>query len=380
MRSALEQSENRASTSDCLDSLRSHQAIVLQFAGRVLSLVSLYKLVIYAQRKQKNFYAFAYRNAVKKFVYENQGLVRRMYGDMRHIFVMQSELENEVDFEDLQHSADKYSKAFNSHNQRQMKAKKSAQERKNFRSDSEPYFRPAQRPSAVNSKQKTKPPRTTSNEASENNVLVDNMIKSNIDAIVGDLRTKEEENLTTAPDVSTGTAKLTSSSSTSSSSLSTTASASSSGSSSKDIDEKVINEATAENVSETTEEDKLALNLFNNISSAMLSTAASSSVSTSSSALDDGKDKVLFTLKNESVNPSALYKLEEEEVGEASLNDLEQVASSVGETFTESTVLDRNSSKEPQTTTTTTTTETQLFQDTVQKEKEPAQVVNRRGV
>lgn len=324
--------------------------------------MSLYKLVIYAQRKQKNFYAFANRNAVKKFVYENQGLVRRMYGDVRHIFVMQSELENEVDFDDLQHSADKYSKAFNSHNQRQIKARKVVQERKNFRSDSEPYFRPAQRPSAVNSKQKTKPPKTG---ASENNVLLDNMIKSNIDAIVGDLRTtKEEENQTTLADVAPGTEKLTSSSTSSSS---TTPSSSSS----TNTDEKVINEETAaENVLETTE-DKLALNLFNNISSAMLSTE-SSSVNTS--ALDDGKDKLSFTLTNESLNPNSLYKLDEEDA----LNDLEQIASSVGETFTESTGLDRDNSKEPQTT--TTSTETQLFQDTVQKGKEPAQVVNRRGV
>lgn len=286
---------------------------------------------------------------------------------------MQSELENEVDFEDLQHSADKYSKAFNLHNQRQMKAaRKTTQERKNFRSDSEPYFRPAQRPSAVNSKQKTKPPKTASNEALENNVLLDNMIKSNIDAIVGDLRTKEEENLTTVADVSTGTAKLTSYSA-SSSSPSSSSTTTPESIVSKNTDEKVINEETAENVLATTE-DKLALNLFNNISSAMLS-ATSSSVNTT--ALDDSKDKLLFTLQNESVNPNSLYKLEGEVEADDTFNDLEQVASSVGEAFTESTALDRNNSKEPQ----TTTTETQLFQDTVQKEKEPlVQVVNRRGV
>lgn len=296
-----------------------------------------------------------------------------MYGDMRHFFVMQSELENEVDFEDLQHSADKYSKAFNLHNQRQMKAARTTtQERKNFRSDSEPYFRPAQRPSAVNSKQKTKPPKTASNEALENNVLLDNMIKSNIDAIVGDLRTKEEENLTTVADVSTGTAKLTSYSA-SSSSPSSSSTTTPESIVSKNTDEKVINEETAENVLATTE-DKLALNLFNNISSAMLSTT-SSSVNTT--ALDDSKDKLLFTLQNESVNPNSLYKLEGEVEADDTFNDLEQVASSVGEAFTESTALDRNNSKEPQ----TTTTETQLFQDTVQKEKEPlVQVVNRRGV
>lgn len=74
---------------------------------------------------------------MKKFVYENQGLVRRMYGDMRHIFVMQSELENEVDSDDFKHHADKYSKTFNDqhdlkNNHREMKAKKIG-EKKNFR-------------------------------------------------------------------------------------------------------------------------------------------------------------------------------------------------------------------------------------------------------
>lgn len=76
---------------------------------------------------------------MKKFVYENQGLVRRMYGDIRHIFVMQSEIENEVDSDDFKHFADKYSKAFNNNQQhnernshREMKSRKIV-EKKNFR-------------------------------------------------------------------------------------------------------------------------------------------------------------------------------------------------------------------------------------------------------
>lgn len=78
------------------------------------------------------------RNAMKRFVYENQGLVRRMYGDIRHIFVMQSEIENEVDSDDFKHHADKYSKAFNNQHEqqrktREMKIKKISGEKKNFR-------------------------------------------------------------------------------------------------------------------------------------------------------------------------------------------------------------------------------------------------------
>lgn len=278
---------------------------------------------------------------------------------MRHIFVMQSELENEVDFDDIQHSADKYSKAFNSHNQRQMKAKKVV-DRKNFRSDSEPYFRPAQRTSAVNSKQKTKPPKIPTMEQGENNLLIDNMIKSNVDALIEDLKTKEENLLET----SLRTTKITSiaASSTTPSSTSTT------------------DDTIAFDQNDATSVDKVVLNLFNNISSALSSSSSSSTTTTLPSTLkasdlpstlEENGVKLSTTLKNESI-----IKLEAE-LEEEVLNGLEQLASGVAEeTSTESDAMDRNNSKEPQ----TTTTETQLFQDSVQKEKEPAPVVNRRGV
>jgi hypothetical protein len=292
---------------------------------------------------------FPFRNAVKKFVYENQGLVRRMYGDMRHIFVMQSELENEIDFDDIQHSADKYSKAFNSHNQRQMKAKKTSVDRKNYRSDSEPYFRPAQRPSATNSKQKTKPPKVSVTEKVDNNLVIDNLIKINIETLSEESKRKEESS-----ESSMITTKLTSvpSSSTTPSSISST------------TNDSQLDESTASD-KESTKFDKVVLNLFNNISSAL-----SSSTTTSPSTTDESAVKLSSTLKNESI-----IKLEEELEDEV-LNDLEQLASGAMETSTESDAMDRNNSKEPQ----TTTTETQLFQDTVQKEKEPVPVVNRRGV
>jgi hypothetical protein len=308
------------------------------------------------------------RNAVKKFVYENQGLVRRMYGDMRHIFVMQSEIENEVDFDDIQHSADKYSKAFNSHNQqRQMKARKAPVDRKNFRSDTEPYFRPAQRPSVVNSKQKTKPPKVAANEQPDSNMLLDNMIKSNIDAIVVDLKAKEDN----VSDVTQKTTKLTSVSSQSSTTPTTIPST--------HPDQLSYEQSTKSALrrNDTSSIDRELINLFSNISSA-LSTTTSSSLNTTTIASDaaaseESKDKLSSTLKNELTSSNAFDKVEQELEDEV-LNDLEQVASSVGETLAENE--DRNSSKEPQ----TTTTETQLFQDTVVKEKEPAPVVNRRGV
>ncbi|XP_053596582.1 protein spaetzle 4 isoform X2 [Microplitis demolitor] len=50
-------------------------------------------------------------HAVKRFVQENQGLMRRMYGDEKHIIVLKSELEkNDIDFE----FDDRYQKDFNS--------------------------------------------------------------------------------------------------------------------------------------------------------------------------------------------------------------------------------------------------------------------------
>lgn len=295
---------------------------------------------------------------MKKFVYENQGLVKRMYGDMRHIFVMQSELENEIDFDDIQYSADKYSKAFNSHNQqRQMKAKKVSVDRKNYRSESEPYFRPAQRPSATNSKQKTKPPKVSVTDKVDNNLFIDNLIKSNIEALEDELKKKEESS-----ESSMKTTRLTSvtSSSTTPSIVPSTAT------------ESQLDQSAADNV-DTTKVDKIVLNLFNNISSVLSSstTISSNTVKTSDLlSVEESSVKLSSTLKNESI-----IKLEAE-LEEELLNDLEQLASGAAETSTESDAMDRNNSKEPQ----TTTTETQLFQDTVQKEKEPAPVVNRRGV
>lgn len=292
-----------------------------------------------------------------------------MYGDMRHIFVMQSEMENEIDYEDMKYSADKYSKAFNSHNaQREMRAKKEA-ERKNFRSDSEPYFRPAQRPSATNSKQKTKPPKVVANEqqSQSNDVLLENTTKSDIDA-----KKKDDNSTSTSPAVSQKTTKLTS-----------VPSSSTTPSSTSDVPDELVSENVGKIASKKNDEgtavDKVVLNLFSNISSALSSTTAASSTSSSTSATisvdEDSKEELSSTSKDESIVSNTLETVEEEIEAEA-LNDLEQIAASVGETIAETDAIDRNNSKEPQ----TTTTETQLFQDTVHKEKDPAPVVNRRGV
>lgn len=317
------------------------------------------KVVIYGSRAEL---LLPCRNAVKKFVYENHGLVKRMYGDLRHIFVMQSELENEIELEDIKQTADKYSKAFNTHNKRQMKAKKEL-DRKNVRSENEPYFRPAQRPSALNSKQKTKPPKTVAKEQSDNDVLLDNLIKSNIEAIAEGFKAKEG-NFSQSPESSQKTTKLTSvpSSSTTPSSLSKIKG---DVASERAEDTAKYEEIASSEKNDEATADKVVLNLFNNISSVLSSTTVSSATA---------NDEKLSSTLTESIISNTLEKVEEEIEVEA-LNDLVQVASGVGEALTDNEVSDRNNSKEPQ-----TTTETQLFQDTVQKEKEPTPVVNRRGV
>lgn len=47
-----------------------------------------------------------YRHAVRRFVQENQGLMRRMYGDERHINVLRAEFERndvELKYDDYYH-------------------------------------------------------------------------------------------------------------------------------------------------------------------------------------------------------------------------------------------------------------------------------------
>ncbi|SPP79518.1 protein spaetzle 4 [Drosophila guanche] len=50
-------------------------------------------------------------HAVRRFVHENQGLMKRMYGDVRHISILRDEIQNnEVDEDDMEDTAERYSK------------------------------------------------------------------------------------------------------------------------------------------------------------------------------------------------------------------------------------------------------------------------------
>lgn len=50
-------------------------------------------------------------HAVRRFVHENQGLMRRMYGDVKHISILKNEItNNDIDVDDIEHTAARYSK------------------------------------------------------------------------------------------------------------------------------------------------------------------------------------------------------------------------------------------------------------------------------
>lgn len=297
------------------------------------------------------------RNAVKRFVYDNQGMVRRMYGDLRHIFVMQSELENEIDFGDIQHTADKYSKAFNTHNnQRQARSKKATADggRKNYRSGdaSEPHFRPAQRPSATNTKQRTKPTKLSATD--EKSSLIDNLIQTNVDALGGgdELKGKLEK-------ITTTTVK----SSSSSSSSSTTA---------------AVNSDDDQLESETIGKAEISLDLFGNISSVLSASTTTTLKTSTTQRVNDTTEVPVIREKNKEIFEEVL----EESIEQAIVDKMGEISFADGESLTEATFsadeptasekLDEKeqTSKDPAI---TTTTEAQLFQDSVL-------TTNRRGV
>lgn len=282
-------------------------------------------------------------------MYDNQGLVRRMYGDMRHMFVMQSELENEIDFEDVQHTADKYSKAFNEHNnKRQGKAVKKTSsttttkrgERKTYRNGdtSEPHFRPAQRP--LNTKQRTKPPKVA-----DKNSLIDNLINSNANA--DETKSKTTESTDASSEVMIG--KSTSSSSSSTTPENTT------------IDDDHSEKESDRKENETV--DKAVLDLFGNISSVLAAasstTLTSSTLTTTTASAVKSSQEPSITERNAQLEPDEVTLDSDEIISEILYGDSPNIVSST--------------SNEPLM---TTTTKAQLFQDS----KVMQVPVNRRGV
>jgi hypothetical protein len=303
-----------------------------------------------------------------------------MYGDLRHIFVMQSELENEIDFEDIRHTADKYSKTFNMHNnqQRQMKARKVNGERKNYRNSdtSEPHFRPANRPSAINTKQRMKPPRATATDQSDKTSLIDNTIQTNADSLSTTLESKTKS-------VSQKTTKLTSvlPSLSSTKTTSTTESIKKTNLTSNSVaEDDHLADKSEHKKNETV--DKAVLDLFSNISSALSAkstttpkTVTLSTVTASTTAFSENvtsemssvvtKNKAPYNEglkaeneKNDDDDDDEEKENEEEEDEEEMLSATEMVD-------------DKETSKDPSL---AATTEAQLYQDAI------VPTMNRRGV
>ncbi|XP_029406760.2 protein spaetzle 4 [Bactrocera dorsalis] len=84
-------------------------------------------------------------HAVRRFVHENHGLMKRMYGDVKHISVLRDEiLNNEIDVDDVEVAAERYSKE--PHRARAAKYMQAPREEygsiKNNDVVMEPHFRP----------------------------------------------------------------------------------------------------------------------------------------------------------------------------------------------------------------------------------------------
>lgn len=97
-------------------------------------------------------------HAVRRFVHENQGLMKRMYGDIKHISVFKGELEgNFIETEDIEVAIERYSM------RKQQRAMKLA-DKKNRRSDTilEPHFRLQSTTTSSTSTASTSPRATTS--------------------------------------------------------------------------------------------------------------------------------------------------------------------------------------------------------------------------
>ncbi|XP_026834026.1 protein spaetzle 4 isoform X2 [Drosophila erecta] len=89
-------------------------------------------------------------HAVRRFVHENQGLMKRMYGDVRHISILRDEIQNnEVDADDMEEAAERYSKDGGRRSAKYlMNSRDRDRDRENFGSFKsndvlmEPHFRP----------------------------------------------------------------------------------------------------------------------------------------------------------------------------------------------------------------------------------------------
>ena len=129
-------------------------------------------------------------HAVRRFVHENQGLMKRMYGDVRHISVLRDEIiNNEIDVEDIELATDRYSR--DGYHRRASKFMHNREDFENYKSNDilrEPHFRPVSTTTTTTTtttklkKNKTVNPETTTfNGDTERTTIteIENKIPSN---------------------------------------------------------------------------------------------------------------------------------------------------------------------------------------------------------
>lgn len=98
-------------------------------------------------------------NAVRRFVHENQGLMRRMYGDVKHISVLRTEVNNnDIEFDDVERATARYSR---SGWKRNKYLYSDVQKAKVNSVISEPHFRPATLSKSTTTTTTTSIPSTT---------------------------------------------------------------------------------------------------------------------------------------------------------------------------------------------------------------------------
>lgn len=99
-------------------------------------------------------------HAVRRFVHENQGLMKRMYGDIKHISVLRTEINNnDIELDDIEKAASRYSRSGWKKNKYLYSDFPNA---KNNDVLTEPYFRPA---TSTTTKSPSTTTKTTSTQA-----------------------------------------------------------------------------------------------------------------------------------------------------------------------------------------------------------------------
>ncbi|XP_075152304.1 spaetzle domain-containing protein 4 [Haematobia irritans] len=129
-------------------------------------------------------------HAVRRFVHENQGLMKRMYGDVRHIAVLRDEiLNNEIDVDDIEAAAERYSR--DGYNRRASKLMHHRDDFENFKMNDvlrEPHFRPVTTTTSTSSTSTTTtttqpPTASTTVEDVESTVVANDIEQTTIDPI-----------------------------------------------------------------------------------------------------------------------------------------------------------------------------------------------------